>query len=165
MMAVETVVAGSLRRWAAGFAVWVLLAHTLVTACVPAPLLLLSQHDHVVIGKISARQWAAHLQWHLHEVNHHFIPTEPDPSVPTRDTGTILSVAGCDMNALQAFYVTMRGTTCKRHDAGAVGPMARSEGSIGPAARAVSPATICLAHPHTSHQIHVAGLAGFSMDL
>jgi len=111
MMAVETVVAGSLRRWAAGFAVWVLLAHTLVTACVPAPLLLLSQHDHVVIGKISARQWAAHLQWHLHEVNHHFIPTEPDPSVPTRDTGTILSVAGCDMNALQAFYVTVRGTT------------------------------------------------------
>ena len=104
-------VARSTRLLTIWFALGVLIAHTLITACVPAPLLLLSQHDHLVIGKVSAEQWAAHMQWHLHELNHHYTPTQPDPAVATGNTGIILSVEGCDMNALQAFYVTVRGTT------------------------------------------------------
>lgn len=103
-------VARPIRRLTSWFALWVLIAHTFITACVPAPLLLLSQHDHIVIGKVSAEAWVAHMQWHLREINHHYTPTKPDPAVAMGSAGTILSVEGCDMNALQAFYVTVRGT-------------------------------------------------------
>ena len=89
----------------AWFAPLMLLAHTLVTACVPAPILLLSQHDHITIGKISSEDWIAHTQWHLKQVNGHFEQAQPD--APTQ--GKIISAKGCDLQALQSYYAALRG--------------------------------------------------------
>lgn len=92
----------------AWFAPLVLIAHTLITACVPAPILLLAQHAHIVIGKISPEAWVAHTQWHLKQVNGHFEQAEPDVlAAPV--TGKIISAKGCDLQALQAYYAALRG--------------------------------------------------------
>jgi hypothetical protein len=86
----------------------ILIAHSVMTACVPVQMLLLSQHDHIVIGKISAEQWVAHQQWHLRQVNGHFVSGQPDPT-PVSEGGRIISTPGCGMGMMQAFYVTVRG--------------------------------------------------------
>jgi hypothetical protein len=89
------------------FAPLVLIVHTLVTAFVPAPILLLSQHEHIVIGKISAEAWIAHNRWHLKQVNGHFVQDESE--TPVVSTGNIISAKGCDLQALQAYYAALRG--------------------------------------------------------
>ena len=92
----------------AWFAPLVLMAHTLVTACVPAPILLLSQHEHLFIGEISSEAWVAHTQWHLQQINGHFEQAQPDiATAPV--TGKIISAKGCDLQALQAYYTALRG--------------------------------------------------------
>ncbi len=98
-----------MRRWFVYLAPLILLAHTLITACVSPSVLLLSQHEHWVIGKVSAAQWAAHTQWHLKQINGHFInSTTQAASDSVLTTGTIISAKGCDMQTLQAFYAALR---------------------------------------------------------
>lgn len=86
----------------------ILLAHTLITACVSPAVLLLSQHDHWVIGKVSAEQWVAHTQWHLKQLNGHYTLDPATAAASPTTTGTILAAKGCEMQAMQAFYSTLR---------------------------------------------------------
>lgn len=103
-----------LRILFAWFAPLVLIAHVLITACVPAPILLLSQHEHIIIGEISPEAWVAHTQWHLKQINGHFVQAQPDvPTAP--DTSKIISARGCDLQALQAYYTALRGALQRVH--------------------------------------------------
>jgi hypothetical protein len=71
--------------------------------------LLLGQHEHIIIGKISAEDWVAHTRWHLKQINSHFVQQANPIKAPVPAKGKIISAKGCDLQAVQAYYAALRG--------------------------------------------------------
>jgi hypothetical protein len=78
----------------------VLVLHALVTALAPAELLLLSDHDHVVLGTVTPEQWAEHLQFHLQQARDYLAGIHVHaPGIDHHTTGAqIISLPWCDMS-------------------------------------------------------------------
>lgn len=123
-------------RLLATFGLTILLAHAVITAFVPAGILLLTGHNHIALGIVTDSDWRAHEQAHLRmatvtvdEYDHHTHPATPHKhapedkllTVPGHGLDTLISNAG-DALALPEPLSLMPGS--KNHTALPAAPRA-----------------------------------------
>ncbi len=103
------------RRLFAFFGLIILVAHMLLTAFVPVEILLLGNHDHIVLGSIFEDDWRVHERAHVqmavarHENDTHKSAASRSMLYDTlhQDAAHIVSVLGDDFNSL----IARRGAT------------------------------------------------------
>jgi len=88
---------GACRRVAGA---WVLLAHAALLAVGPPPVVFLANHDHVVIGSVTAEQWRAHVQFHLQQSGSHYLSVGVSGAPVSPHQPRITSLPGCGYDAL-----------------------------------------------------------------
>ncbi len=87
------------RRQRAGGA-FILLLHAALFSFGPPPVVFLANHDHVVVGAVTADQWRAHVEAHLRQAGSHYVSSGlPHAPLPT-DQPRITSLPGCGYDAL-----------------------------------------------------------------
>jgi hypothetical protein len=76
----------------------VLILHAVLLAIAPAELMLLADHDHILLGFVTPAQWQEHLLLHLRQARDLLAGIHtPDPSQPA-SSPQIISVSGCGMS-------------------------------------------------------------------
>ncbi|MCS7060584.1 MAG: hypothetical protein RMN25_05395 [Anaerolineae bacterium] len=86
-------------RQAAGVA-FALIAQAVLNALAPLPVVFLVNHDHVVVGSVTAEDWRAHVQLHLRLAgSHYFSAAQPRLPIPP-DRPRIMSLPCRDYDAL-----------------------------------------------------------------
>ena len=88
-----------------------LLAHAVLLAVGPAPVYFLANHDHAVIGSVTAEQWRLHVQFHLRQVDGHYRLPDASSSLNTPDRPRITSLAGCAYDMLSASARSLPATS------------------------------------------------------
>jgi hypothetical protein len=90
----------------------VLILHALLMACVPQELLLLSNHDHVMLGHITPQEWQAHLKFHLQQAHDLIAGTHASTSAHAASDNEIISVVACDMSVQSTSTLALAVLPC-----------------------------------------------------
>lgn len=77
-----------------------LLVHAALFAFGPPPVVFLANHDHVVVGAVTAEQWRAHVEAHLRQAGSHYLSAGISRLPVPADQPRITTLPGCDYDAL-----------------------------------------------------------------
>ncbi len=87
-------------RWRGAGGAFILFAHAALFAFGPPPVVFLANHEHVVIGAVTAEQWRAHVQTHLRQAGSHYLSPGVLRLPLPADQPRITSLPGCSYDAL-----------------------------------------------------------------
>ncbi len=96
-------------RWQGAAGAFILLLHAALFAFGPPSAIFLANHEHVVVGVVTADQWRAHVEAHLRQAGSHYLSLGASHAPLQADQPRITSLPGCGYDALSVSVRALAG--------------------------------------------------------